>query len=107
MLLLNESLLCSSHERPVNLSDDLLGQGIATLFGKPRLRIWWTSVSQGFPGGSEGKESACSVGDPGSIPGMGSSPGEGNGNPPQYSYLGNPVDTGGLQSKGSQRTGHN
>ena len=32
----------------------------------------------GFPGGSDGKESACSVGDPGSIPGLGRSPGEGN-----------------------------
>ena len=35
----------------------------------------------GFPGGSDGKESACSAGDPGSIPGSGRSPGEGNGNP--------------------------
>ena len=49
-------------------------------------------MSQGFPGGSEGKESACSVGDPGSIPGMGSSPGEGNGNPLQCSCLENLVD---------------
>ena len=38
-------------------------------------------MSLGFPGGSDGKESACSVGDPGSIPGSGRSPGEGNGNP--------------------------
>ena len=36
---------------------------------------------QGFPGGSDGKASACSAGDPGSIPGLGRSPGEGNGNP--------------------------
>ena len=48
----------------------------------------------GFPGGSDGKESACSVGDPGSIPGSGRSPGEGNGNPLQYSCLENPVDGG-------------
>ena len=40
--------------------------------------------------GSDNKESACSAGDPGSIPGLGSSPGEGNGNPLQYSCLGNP-----------------
>jgi len=33
----------------------------------------------GFPGGSDGKESACNAGDPGSIPGLGRSPGEGNG----------------------------
>ena len=39
----------------------------------------------GFPGGSDSKESVCSVGDPGSIPGSGGSPGEGNGNPLQYS----------------------
>ena len=42
--------------------------------------------------GSAGKESACNVGDPGSIPGSGRSPGEGNGNLLQYSCLGNPMD---------------
>ena len=41
-----------------------------------------------FPGGSDGKASAYNAGDPGSIPGLGSSPGEGNGNPLQYSCLG-------------------
>ena len=46
----------------------------------------------GFPGGSEVKESACNVGDLGSIPGLGISPGEGNGNPLQYSCLENPMD---------------
>ena len=45
-----------------------------------------------FPGGSDGKESACSAGDPGFIPGLGRSLGEGNGNPLQYSCLGNPMD---------------
>ena len=40
----------------------------------------------GFPGGSVGKESACSAGDAASIPGSGKSPGEGNGKPLQYSY---------------------
>ena len=40
------------------------------------------------------KESACSVGEEGSIPGLGRSPGEGNGNPLQYSCLGNPMDRG-------------
>ena len=43
-----------------------------------------------FPGGSDAKESACNAGDPGSIPGLGRSPGGGNGNPLQYSCLGNP-----------------
>ena len=47
-----------------------------------------------FPGGSEGKASACSAGDPGSIPTLGRSPGEGNGNPLQYSGLGNSMDRG-------------
>ena len=48
----------------------------------------------GFPGGSDGKESACNVGDLGSVPGSGRSPGEGNGNPLQYSCLGNLMDWG-------------
>ena len=48
----------------------------------------------GFPGGSDGKESACNAGDPGLIPGSGRSPGEGNGNPLQYSSLENPMDSG-------------
>ena len=44
----------------------------------------------GFPGGSEGKASACNAGDPSSIPQSGRFPGEGNGNPLQYSCLENP-----------------
>ena len=48
----------------------------------------------GFPGGSDGKVSACKVGDPGLIPGSGRSPGEGNGNPLQYSCLENSMDGG-------------
>ena len=49
---------------------------------------------KGFPGGSKDKASACSAGDPGSIPGLGRSPGEGNGNPLQYSCLENHMDRG-------------
>ena len=49
-------------------------------------------VNKGFPGGSNCKESACNVGDLGSIPGSGRSPGEENGNPLQYSCLVNPLD---------------
>ena len=45
-----------------------------------------------FPGGSVGKESAYNAGDPGLIPGMGRSPGVGNGNPLPYPSLGNPTD---------------
>ena len=50
--------------------------------------------SRGFPGGSEVKASASRAGDPGSNPGSGRSPGEGNGNPLQYSCLENPMDGG-------------
>ena len=46
----------------------------------------------GFPGGSDGKASACNAGDLGLIPGLGRSPGEGNGNPLQYSRLENSMD---------------
>ena len=48
----------------------------------------------GFPGGSDGKASAYSAGDLGSIPGSGRSPGERNSNPLQYSCLVNPMDRG-------------
>ena len=53
-----------------------------------------------FPGGSEVKVSACDAGDLGLIPRLGSSPGEGNGNPLQYSCLENPMDGGGLYPMG-------
>ena len=48
----------------------------------------------GFPGGSDDKESACNAGDMGLIPGLGRSPGEGNGYPLQYSYLENSMNIG-------------
>ena len=48
----------------------------------------------GFPGGSDGEESACIVGDPDSIPGLGKSPGEGYGYPLKYSCLENSMDRG-------------
>ena len=51
-------------------------------------------VVPGLPCGLDGKASACNVGDPGSIPGSGRSPGEGNGNPLQYPCLENPMDGG-------------
>ena len=44
------------------------------------------------------QETTCNAGDPGSIPGLGRSPGEGNGNPLQYSCLGNPMDRGAWQA---------
>ena len=57
-------------------------------FEKEDERLW------GFPGGSGSKESACNAGPPGQVPGLGRSPGEGNGNPRQYSYLENPTGRG-------------
>ena len=65
--------------------------------GNCKLKQWVTTtyiLEQAFPGGSDGKESAHNAGDPGLIPGLGRSPGEGNGNPLQYSYLENPMDRG-------------
>ena len=62
-----------------------------------------------FPGGSDSKESACSVGDTGSISESGRSPGEGNGNSLQYSCLENPMDGGVWQATvpaGLKRVGH-
>ena len=59
----------------------------------------WTlilSSLMGFPGGSDGKESACNARDLCSIPGLGRSPGGGHGNPQQYSYLENPYGQGSL-----------
>ena len=52
----------------------------------------------GSPGGSDNKESACNAGDAGSIPGLGGSPGEGNGNPLQCSCLDNSMDRGAWQA---------
>ena len=54
--------------------------------------------SGGFPGGSDGKESTCNAGDPGSVSESGRSPGEGNGCPLQYSCLENFMDRGALQA---------
>ena len=53
---------------------------------------------QGSPHSSIGEESACNAGDPSSIPGLGRSPEEGNGNPLQYSCLENPMDRGAWQA---------
>ena len=72
---------------------DLIGDIYTTLlfipcFDQDYGLIW------GFPGGSDGKESACNVGDLGSIPGLGRCPGVGHGNPLQYPCLENPMDRG-------------
>ena len=54
----------------------------------------WLSMSEGFPGGSVVKNPPANAGVRGSIPGLRTSPGLGNGNPLQYSCLGNPMDSG-------------
>ena len=66
-------------------------------------------ANTGFPGGSDGKESACNAGDLGSIPGLGRSSGEGNGYPLQYFAWTIPwtEKPGRLHFMGSQRVGHN
>ena len=53
-----------------------------------------STLLMGFPGGAEVKASACNLGDPGSIPRLGRSSGEENGNPLQYSFLENSMDGG-------------
>ena len=60
----------------------------------PKVKKKLFKESLGFPGGSDGKESACNVGDLGLIPGLGRSPGEGNGYPLQYPGLENFMDGG-------------
>ena len=75
------------------------GHNIGSLFSNGFLKsvCMCTSVyihiPLGSPGGSDGKESACHAGDPGSIPGSGSSPGKGNGYPLQYTCLENSMDS--------------
>ena len=63
-------------------------------------------IQVGFPGGSDGKESACNTGDPGSIPESGRSPREGHSYPLQYSCLENSLDRGAWWAMGLQRIGH-
>ena len=85
-------------------------------FGGETFGRWWrgheggalingiSMFVKGFPGSSDGNESTCNSGDPGSIPGLGRSPGQGHGNPLQCSCLGNSMDREvcGLQSIGLQ-----
>ena len=76
-----------------------------------RRKVRWSDIpiSLGFPSCSDGKISACNVGDLASIPGSGRSSGEGNGNPPWYSCLENPIKGKicRLESMGLQRGRHN
>ena len=83
---------CRYHVEQKNHPAELCLNSRAT---KSRGRVQWlfkATKFRGSPGSSDGKVSACSARDSGSIPGLGRSPGEGNGNPLQYSYLENSVD---------------
>ena len=78
-----------SHQAETELN---LGQQILLLL---TIVQWLSEIGfefSGFHGGSDGKETACNIGDPGLIPKLGRCPGEGNGNPLQYSCLENPID---------------
>ena len=100
---------CDSSSIETDTSDSLAGPRSWQL-NQERAEILLSGATSlaGSPGGSDGKASACSAGDPGSISGLGRSPGKGNGNPLQYSCLENSTDWGAwLQSMGSQRVGHN
>ena len=70
-------------------------QALSEVLRKREGRVIFTIlfyIAVDFPGGLDGRESACNAGDLGSIPGLGRSPGEENGNPPQYSGLENSTD---------------
>ena len=78
-----------------------LGPGVGSQVLLPSRRSTWVGTLPfhlGFPRSSVSKESACSAGDPGSIPGSGRSPGEGNSNPLQDSCLENPMNEGAWQA---------
>ena len=72
--------------------------------GQRSLADYISPTFRDFPGGSEGKDSACNVGDPGSI--LGRSPGEGNGYPLRYSCLENPMDRGAWWVHGVTKSWH-
>ena len=85
-----------------------MAMGLENRLETRRPKTWHYTELPGFPVSSDGKESALNVGDQGSIPGSGRSPGEGNGNPLQYSCLENSMDRGAWQATvhGLQRVGH-
>ena len=95
MALLVCGLACQRLGVSVNLSRFQVGYSERTLGRKGFWNLKATLLDTGgFPGGLDGKESACNAGDPGSILGSGRYPGEGNGYPLQYSYLENFMDRG-------------
>ena len=92
-----QTIMCSCKSPIGRLESHQRGFWIETLLLCPGDLLSKSSkltFSRASPGGSEDKASACNAGDPGLIPGLGRSPGEGNGNPLQYSCLENPMDRG-------------
>ena len=86
---------CSSNPKALFWQDFLLLGGFSLLvYSVLWLFEWGQPIFRHFPGGSDGKVFTCNAGDLGSIPGSGISPGEGNGNPLQYSCLENSMDGG-------------
>ena len=73
---------------PVTIQKDKINKVPSPIQGSWSVKV--PACLKGFSGGSDGRESACNAGDPGSIPGSGRSPAEGNGYPLQYSCLENP-----------------
>ena len=87
------------HNNTVKLRDVMLNE----ISRSQKITVWliaWvhlygvSKIVKGFPGAPDDKESACNMGDLGSIPGLGRTPGEGNGYPLQYSCLENSMDRG-------------
>ena len=88
---------------PINFSSNWLLLTLPSSKWKCLFVLIWSLLHHCivFPGGSVGKESSCNAGDTGDVgsnPGLGRSSGGGNGNPVQYSFLGNPMDRGGWQA---------
>ena len=86
------------HSRWASLVAQLVKNLLAVWETWVRSLGWEDPLEKGFPHSLVSIESACNAGDPGSIPGLGRSPGEGNGNPVQYSCLENPMDRGAWQA---------
>ena len=83
---------CSDYRIIVLMAESLRRWIKAPVSSGVWVRIPSLSILLGLPCSSNGKEPACDAGDQGSVPGLGSSSGEGNGNPLQYSCLENPID---------------
>ena len=86
--------------------DQESGSKTPTLSNMPHFFVSASVLKRDFSSGTDSKESACNAGDLGSIPESGRSPGEGNGNPLQYSCLENPKDRGVWRATGSQIIRH-